>query len=145
MSDTDLVTIPNDKPKRLEIRGKLRRALDAMVWDGLEYPDAARTHNFHVRSMRQALGRPHVQAYLRTERQVLRESLSPRNIHRLREIRDAADNMPAIQAIRTLEQLGDEQSAAGSGASHSPGVTIVIRNEAPQPPTIDVTPNGSDT
>lgn len=106
-----------------------------MVWDGLEYNEAAKQFNFQVRSMRDALARPHVQAYLRAERQVLRESLSPRNIHRLREIRDAANNMPAVQAIRTLEQMSEDQPMAGSAASHSPGITIRIINNAPQQAT----------
>jgi hypothetical protein len=144
MSDVAVIEQPSDKPKRLQIRGKLLHALNAMVWDGLEFVEAARAYKYNVASMRKQLRLPHVQAYLRSERQVLRESLSPRNIHRLREIRDAADNMPAIQAIRTLEQLGDEQHHAANGASHSPGVTIVIRHASPQPPMIDVTPNSHD-
>lgn len=143
MSETAIRHPEIDKPKRLQIRGKLKATLDAMVWDGLEWQEAAKTHNFHVVSMRKAMGSPHVQAYIRAERQVLRESLSPRNIHRLREIRDAADNMPAIQAIRTLEQMSDEQSHGQSGASVSPGITIRIINQAPTPPTIDVTPERS--
>ena len=130
--------------RTLRIQGKLKAALDKMVWEGLEYADAAKEVKFSVASMRKAFSRPHVLAYVRAERQVLRESLSPRNIHRLREIRDAADNMPAIQAIRTLEQLGDETHAAASGATHSPGITIRIINHAPSPPMIDVTPNEAD-
>lgn len=114
--------------KRMQIRGKLKATLDAMVWDGLEWQAAAKAHNFHVVSMRKAMGLPHVQAYLRSERQVLRESLSPRNIHRLREIRDAADNMPAIQAIRTLEGMGDDAIGGVAAVSHSPGITIRILN-----------------
>jgi hypothetical protein len=122
MSLTDLA---ETKPKRVEIRGKLRHALDAMVWEGLEYNEAARKFNFHVRSMRNALSRPAVQAYLRAERVVLRESMSPRNIHRLREIRDAADNMPAVQAIRTLEGMGDDQHA-GTSKQSLPGLVVQI-------------------
>lgn len=134
-------TNQDDKTKRIQIRGKLLASLNAMVWDGQEWMDAARAHNYDVRSMRKSLALPHVQAYLRSERQVLRESLSPRNIHRLREIRDAADNMPAIQAIRTLEQLGDEQHNPASGVTHSPGVTIRIVNVTKSDaPMIDVTP-----
>jgi hypothetical protein len=33
--------------------------------------------------------------------------VAPKNIHRLRQIRDAADNMPAVNAIKVLEQIGD--------------------------------------
>lgn len=94
--------------------------------------------------MRLALEKPPVLAALKREKQVLRESVSARNILRLAEIRDAADNMPAIQAIRTLEQMGDDQPGAASGASASPGITIRIINQAPAPPTIDVTPRVHD-
>jgi hypothetical protein len=142
MPSTSVALSDTDKPARaLQIRGKLLHALNAMVWDGLEFADAARNFKMSAFAMRKALAKPHVQAYLRSERQVLRESLSPRNIHRLREIRDAADNMPAIQAIRTLEQMGDDQPGAASGASASPGITIRIINTQPSPPMIDVTPN----
>lgn len=133
---SDLAVI-EQKPanKRLQIRGKLLHALDAMIWDGLEMVEAARNFKISAVAMRKALAKPHVQAYLRSERQVLRESLSPRNIHRLREIRDAANNMPAVQAIRTLEGMSDDHSAGGSGASASPGITIRIINQAPQQAT----------
>ena len=112
------------------IQGKLKATLDVMVWDALELVDACRQTGFSPAAMRNALQRPHVLAYLRNERQVLRASLSPRNLHRLAEIRDAADNMPAVQAIRLLEELGDEQLQRNTGTSHSPGVTIRVINVA---------------
>lgn len=139
MSDAAVAIHASNKPKRQQIRGKLLKSLDAMVWDGMEWNEAAKQFDYDIRSMRNALALPHVQAYLRSERQVLRASLSPRNIHRLREIRDAADNMPAIQAIRTLEDLGNDTPHAGSSASASPGITIRIINQAPAA-MVDVTP-----
>ena len=97
-----------------------------MVWEGMPYDQAARTVNLHVRSMRRALGYPHVIAYLNRERQVLRTSVTPRNIHRLVEIRDAENNMPAVNAIKVLEQLGEEHGPGGSGSTPSAGVTIRV-------------------
>lgn len=142
------VAVPDEPAKRLEIRGKLKAALDAMVWDGLELAEAARNFKMSTFGVRKALAKPHVQAYLKSEKQVLRESLSARNIRRLGEIRDAADNMPAIQAIRTLEGMGDDQPGASSGASASPGITIRILNvvqaghaDTRQPVTIDGDPH----
>jgi hypothetical protein len=134
MSD---VAIAEQRPsieKRSEIRGKLRQALDAMIWEGMTYDVAARTFNYHVRSMRRALARPDVLAYLNRERQVLRASVSPRNIHRLVAIRDAADNMPAVNAIKLLEELGDDHSQRQSGISASPGVTIRVVTVVQQQP-----------
>src|SRR6516162_1596148 len=96
------------------IGGRLKQALDLMVWGDGErryFPDneAAAIAGLNVLSIRNALHKPHVHAYYRTQCQVLRARESPANIHRLCEIRDAADNMPAVNAIRALEQIGDEQ------------------------------------
>jgi hypothetical protein len=133
MSSTDLALQSSKSPTDTRvnrIQGKLKATLDVMVWDALELVDACRQTGFSPAAMRNALQRPHVLAYLRNERQVLRASLSPRNLHRLAEIRDAADNMPAVQAIRLLEELGDEQLQRNTGTSHSPGVTIRVINVA---------------
>lgn len=134
---SDLTTV-DQKPanKRLQIRGKLLHALDAMVWEGLEFAQAAKTYNLSTVAMRKALGKPHIQAYLRAERVVLRESMSPRNIHRLREIRDAADNMPAVQAIRTLEGMADQQQS-GTAKQSLPGLVVQINvASGPRQPTV---------
>jgi len=130
------------RPKRMQMSGKLRAALDAMVWDALEWNEAARMFNFSVQAMRKALTRRHVLVYLRKEREVFRASIAPRNIHRLKQIRDAADNMPAVQAIKVLEQIG-EVDPLRRVPDDSPHVTIRIVNAvnaAPAPPTIEHRP-----
>jgi hypothetical protein len=69
---------------------------------------------------------------------VLRTSERARNIHRLAEIRDAANNMPAVQAIKALEEMRDP--AAGAKHQPTPGLVIhVVATEA-KPVTIDVSP-----
>jgi hypothetical protein len=56
---------------------------------------------------------------------VLRDSERARNIHRLVAIRDAANNMPAVNAIKALEQIDDE--ARGTSAmQRAPGLQIVV-------------------
>ena len=94
--------------------------------------------------------KPHVMAYYNAGLQVLRASERPKNIKRLQEIRDAADNMPAVQAIKTLEQLSDiEANNRGSGMPVLPGLQIVIVQAPPRPQaaglTIDVVPNDKGT
>lgn len=134
MTSADVAIQSPDKPlKRPDnaIRRKLRAALDAMIWDGLEWNDAAHAVGFNIGAMRKALNRPHVIAYLRAEREVFRASISPKNIHRLKQIRDAADNMPAVNAIKVLEQISDEQTNVG--VTHSPHLTIRIVNVQPAP------------
>jgi hypothetical protein len=54
----------------------------------------------------------------------------------LKEIGDAADNMPAVQALRTLEQLGDEQTNRPNAPS--PGISIRIVSLASPPPPMDI-------
>jgi hypothetical protein len=123
--------VNQSEPKRMQIRRKLKAALDGMIWSGLAFDEAARAANFNVRAMRKALERPHVRNYLRTQKQVFRESVSAANIHRAREIRDQTDNqMAAIKAIQVIEQLGDVDHARGgiSGEPLLPGLTIVITN-----------------
>jgi len=124
------------------IGGRLKQALDLMVWgDGerryLPDNEAAAKAGLNVLTIRLALQRPHVLAYYREQREVLRARESPANIHRLCEIRDAADNMPAVNAIRALEQIGgDEQTNRPN--TPSPGISIRIVNVASPPAPIDI-------
>jgi hypothetical protein len=112
-----------------------------MVWgDGerryLPDNEAAAIAGLNVLSIRNALHKPHVLAYYKQQREVLRARESPANIHRLCEIRDAADNMPAVNAIRALEQLGDEQ--INKPNVPSPGISIRIVSLASPPAPIDI-------
>jgi hypothetical protein len=123
------------------IGGRLKQALDLMVWgDGerryLPDNEAAAIAGLNVISIRNALTKPHVLAYYREQREVLRARESPANIHRLCEIRDAANNLPAVNAIRALEQLGDEQPTKPNAPS--PGVSIRIVNVASTPAPMDI-------
>jgi hypothetical protein len=124
--------------KRLEVRGKLRKALDLMIWGNGErryLPDseAAVIVGMNVLSIRNALQKPHVLAYYKQQRQVLRERESPANIHRLAEIRDAADNMPAVQAAKALMLDESQPSAVNSG---SPWLTIRVIAPLAEPPAL---------
>jgi hypothetical protein len=124
------------------IGGRLKLALDLMVWGNGErryLPDneAAAIAGLNVISIRNALHKPHVLAYYKQQREVLRARESPANIHRLCEIRDAADNMPAVNAIRALEQLGNDEQTNRPNTP-SPGISIRIVNVAQPPPPMDI-------
>ena len=133
MSDTALalpkpINLPaNADGKRLKVGGKLRIAINAMIWDGLPLDKAAEKANLTTAAVRQALAKSHVLQYLKAEREVLRSSINARNITRLAEIRDAADNMPAVNAIKALEQL-DDTVAAGSQRQSAPGIVFIIND-----------------
>jgi hypothetical protein len=136
---------PRDRRTRLPVKrigGRLKQALDLMIWgDGTRryLPDneAAAIAGLHVLSIRNALTKPHVLAYYREQREVLRARESPANIHRLCEIRDAADNMPAVNAIRALEQIGDDQQTNRPNTP-SPGISIRIVQVSSPPAPIDI-------
>jgi hypothetical protein len=108
------------------ITKRMKNAIDVMVEQGLDYQQAGAAAGLSTRHMRLQLSKPHVIAYYQAQCQVLRSAHRARNIHRLAEIRDADDNMPAVNAIKALEQLSDEQQSKSSHAS--PGITLRIVN-----------------
>jgi hypothetical protein len=102
-----------------------------------DYAAAAKHANLTAHAVRSALEKPHVKAYYMAQVDVLRTSERARNIHRLVEIRDAADNMPAVIAIKEINRVDETQS--GVAAQHrAPGVVIVIQNGAPQHTNVGV-------
>ena len=123
--------LARNKTPPVRITRRVKEAIDAMVSNGLGYSEAATEAGLTPRAMRMALNKPHVLAYYKAQCQVLRGATTARNIHRLCEIRDAENNMPAVNAIKALEQLSDEQTNKPNAAS--PGVTIRILNIAAQP------------
>jgi hypothetical protein len=132
-NDLTPTAVNQSGPKRMQIRRKLKAALDGMIWDGLPFDEAARAAGFNVRAMRKALERAHVRNYLRTQKQVFRESVSSANIFRAREIRDQSENqMAAIKAIQVIEAIGDVEAARGgfSGEPVRPGLVIQIISTA---------------
>jgi hypothetical protein len=150
------------KTRRLKPSGKLKTALDLMVWGDetgapAEWDQAARNAKITVRAMRKALEKPHVRAYLREQKEVLRDALSAKTFYRLAALRDQDENKnAAVSAAKALEQIGDDPAASGD-RSQSPGLVIMVvggpvpsASEAPQvmrtephrpqslgPPTID--------
>jgi hypothetical protein len=123
--------LARNKTPPLRITRRVKEVIDVMVSNGLGYSEAATEVGLTPRAMRMALNKPHVLAYYKAQCQVLRGATTARNIHRLCEIRDAENNMPAVNAIKALEQLSDEQT--NTKQTTSPGVTIRIVNIAAQP------------
>lgn len=134
---------------RLKVTGKLKVALDAMVWDGKTRDQAAEHARLSIHGLREALKRPHVKQYYSAQIEVLRENERARNIHALVQVRDQTGNqMARVQAVKALEQLSDEANRPGGNhAVQVPGLTIVIGSPAhpaiapANPPMIDVSPN----
>ena len=121
-------------------------AVNAMVDEGLTWQDAAEKVGIQTRQLRRWLEKPLVLAFMRKQREMLRESELASNILYLGRIKRAAPNMPAVNAILALERMGDATSTPGGGLSHSPGITIQINTgpsdeRQPVKTTIDLTAN----
>jgi hypothetical protein len=129
-----------DRSVKGGVSGRLKRALDAMVWGGLPRAQAAEKANISEHGLWDALRKAHVREYYKQQLDVLRLSTHARNIHVLEEIRDSTKNhMARVQAIKALEQLCDDLPTPG-GSYQVPGLTIRIVGATQQQPMIDVTP-----
>jgi len=155
MSNTALETPrkpaePLRRSPAARVQGKLAVALALMVDEGRPMSEAAQQAGMTTHAVREAFAKPHVLKYVRKRRQMLLASVNARNIQRLAEIRDAADNMPAVNSVLALERMaGDASSTGGTGVTHSPGVTIIIgavQTDERQPvkTTIDLKANPPD-
>lgn len=110
------------------VTGKLKVALDAMVWSGLKRDAAAAEAGMSDHGLREALRRPHVKAHYLHQLEVLRTSERARNVHALADIRDASGNANArVAAVRTLEQMA-EDGARERPAAPFAGLIVQVIN-----------------
>jgi len=122
---------PVDKRRRKRgLTVAVRTAIDAMLYDRCTRAQACKRAGFTERALYLALEKAEVAAYWNQGLQVLRAGERAQNIHRLCEIRDAADNMPAVNAVKALEQM-DAEAIARPVAQVSPGISIRILNLNP--------------
>lgn len=125
---------------RNRVTGKLKVAIEAMIWEGLPRAEAAAKAGLADSSLRFALRKPHVLAHHNAELATLRTSLRARNVHRLDSIADKSRNdLARVGAIKTLEGLADaSEQQHGAGHSRSPGVSIVIIQPSAPPKIVDM-------
>ena len=124
------------RSRRMQVTGRLRAALTAMVWQGARRAEAAKISGMTDHSLRAALRKPHVKAWYLAELGVLRESERPKTFHRLCDLRDQDENRnAAVAAAKALEQISDEQLLRPNATVISPGVTIRILNVMPAAPS----------
>lgn len=130
-SRQELAAVDRSEPRK--VTGKLKRALDLMVWDGKPDNEAAVIVKMNVLSIRNALNKPHVRAYVRGQRDVLLTREIGRNISTLVDVRDqTANQMARVQAVKALEQLEDSPQH-NSNRMQSPGFVIVVQPQAAAP------------
>src|SRR5664280_1878224 len=80
------------------VTGKLRIAIERMVWYGDKRAAAAAFAGLTDHGLRSALRKGHVLGFLRSELALLKENERPRNVHRLAELREQDDNRNAAVA-----------------------------------------------
>ena len=135
-----------DRSGKLTVTGKLKQAIDLMLYKGSCRADAAKAAGMTDHGLREAFKKPHVKAYYNAGLDVLRTSERARNISALADVRDTSDNaMARVSAAKALEQLAEIEGAPGRGGSAPtmPGLQIVIvqASQPAQPKIVDVTPN----
>jgi hypothetical protein len=114
------------RSRRGKVTGKLRDALERMVWQGEKRADAAAKAGLADSSLRAALRKPHVLQHYNAELAALRASLRARNVHRLDNIADVSKNdMARVGAIKALEVITD-QADERRPSTILPGLQIVI-------------------
>lgn len=136
MTATDLAPSPRPSIEGRslpgKVTGKIRVALDAMVWRGLKRAQAAAEAGLTEHGLYKALRRAPVRAAYLAECEVLRTSGRARRIHRLEEMVEQNDNKAAvINAALALDRIESEQHQRHSSAfSSSPGLVIVVNGNA---------------
>jgi hypothetical protein len=126
-----IAAIASKSDKTLRITGKVRAAIDLMVWTGLKRDEAAQQSGMKDNSLYVALTRPDVKAYYLRQCEVLRTSGRARRIHRLEAMLEQDDNKAAvINAALALDRIG-EADAISRGTQMQPGMQIVIVTGTP--------------
>ena len=117
--------------RKHRIQGKLKHALDYMIWEGLQWGEAADKAELTRQAMRVALERMPTRQYIKEQREVFRASISAKNFHRLAELRDQSANpMAALGAVKVLEQIESQPQAM---RNERPGLVVVLSAPAHQP------------
>jgi hypothetical protein len=130
-----------DRSRKGMVTGKLKIAIELMVWSAARRAEAAENAGLTDHSLRAALKKPHVLRFYQEELRVLRESVRAKNFHRLDDIAEKSPNaMAKVAAIKTMEQLSDQETAT-RGSQTLPGLQIVIvQGGHTEPAVVDVTP-----
>jgi hypothetical protein len=128
-------TPPAKQQRSSQLRGKLKAAIEAMVWDGLPRKDAAAKAGMTEHGLYKALRKPPVKAAYLAELDVLRTSERARSVFRLTELRDQHDNK--MVAFNAAKELAGSAHEAQNGAQTQalPGLVVVINAPSGTPLT----------
>jgi hypothetical protein len=135
MFGTPVVASRPEPVRAARVPKAVKLAIVDIVELGDDFVAAGKRHGVTAQMMRRWLGRSEAISFLRAARSRFRLSACAANEAYLVSIRSGDNSAAAVHAIRTLEQLADNEVARPSNTV-SPGVTIVIR----QAPIVDITP-----
>jgi hypothetical protein len=128
--------LARNKVPKPRITPRVKSTIDAVVHERKPWDQAAIEAGLTTRAMRLAFEKPHVLAYYKQQMKVLRDARAVQNHYRLCDIADAEDNMPAVQALKTLMGVDDEQTNRPN--TPSPGISIRIVQVSSPPAPIDI-------
>jgi hypothetical protein len=143
-----------------KVTGKLRIAIEQMVWQGARRAEAAEKAGLKDHSLRAALRKAHVMAHYHAELGVLRESTRAKNFHRLDGIAEDSPNaMAKVAAIKVMEAISEPLASVASLGQAPAGYVIdigpdpaglTVRIVSPLPrrqgdAAVDITPNDKST
>ena len=116
------------RSRKLAVTGRLKTALELMVWQGKARDEAASESGLKDHSLRAALKKPHVKTYYAAELEALRTGERARNVHALVDVRDNSKNsMARVAAAKGLEETAIAADRAPLGAGvRTPGIVIQI-------------------
>jgi hypothetical protein len=157
-----------ERSGKLTVSGKLKVALDLMLFEGSCRKDSAKAAGLKDHSLREAMRKTHVKAYYNRGLEVLRESERARNILSLVAVRDGEGHtnpMARVSAAKALEQIAEPNGPGGPGGGRGgaragymidlsdepPGIVIRIHQPPPEKQprpgddALDITPNGNSS
>ena len=146
-SEVDIKT-NTQAPKKVRISSMIKAAVDAMVFEGVSRPEAAKAAGCGEDNLRLALKRPNVLAYLNEQSRVLRTSAAARSIARIDNLADKATS-EHVQFESNKFLLGIEGTAPihrseinANVRLSTPGYVIDLTQAAPSPVIPNQRPDG---
>jgi len=120
------------KAPALKVTGRLRTAIEAMVFEGATRPEAAEIAGMQDKSLRSALTKSHVLAYLNEQMEVLRTGARPKALNRIINLVDKSGSdrvrLDAARYIdgmdRTVHQQGSQVNVQVNNRIELPGYVI---------------------
>lgn len=115
--------IQRKEKKELAIHPKTKAAIELMVFEGLKRPVAAQQAGVHDDTLRLALRKTEVLAFMNELQEVLRNSLRPRALHTMGELLDSKNDSTKFKAAEYLD--GQNRGTHTVGATQ---VNVQVNN-----------------